>query len=111
MNCVFNIVLGMMLVLLATAYAGCTPVNNTDSIWIGHSEKELVEAMGIPDATIVLPDGRKMITWTSFESPSQVVACRRSYTIGFDGNVEDFASSNCAPKQMRPVFIRPRRGF
>jgi len=90
--------------LASVLVSGCTFTGNMDRQWIGRPESELVAALGEPDSTLSLEDGRKVLVWTSFENPGQVVHCRRYFTISIQGIVEHFASSECSPERTPPFY-------
>jgi hypothetical protein len=89
--------------LAASLFGGCVVTGDMDSRWIGRPVSELLAARGEPDSTVTLKDGRQIMMWTSFESPRQVVPCRRTFTIGANGMVEKVSSSDCPPNQLTPL--------
>ncbi|MHC4624370.1 MAG: hypothetical protein ACYS4W_10775 [Planctomycetota bacterium] len=78
---------------------------------MGRPLTELAAAWGKPDGTVLLEDGRKLVTWTSFVSAGQVLPCRRSFTVSADGVLERFASSYCPPRHGRPIYRTPGGAF
>lgn len=107
MNKINNTVLCLTLVVLLS---GCASTGGA-SEWIGSSENQLLAALGQPDNTAVLHDGGKILTWNRYETLTQVVPCRHSYTIDPNGVVSEFVTSNCEPKPLFPTVGRPKRGF
>ena len=97
--------------LVAVLASGCTFTGDMDRQWVGRPTSELVAALGEPDSTLSLEDGRKVLMWTSFESPEQVVPYRQSFTISTEGIVEQVTSSNCSPEQRTPFYRKPRGGW
>jgi hypothetical protein len=91
--------------------SGCASTGGATSKWLGHSESELLAALGKPDDTATLSDGRKILTWNYYNTTGQVVPCRQSYTIDPNGIVSDFVTSNCATRPLMPDIPRTRRGF
>ncbi|MHC4616984.1 MAG: hypothetical protein ACYTEQ_04435 [Planctomycetota bacterium] len=85
---------------------GCASTEDTNKRWVGRPAKELVAAWGEPDGTVCVADGRKLLTWTSFVSPGQVLPCRWSVTISPEGLVERFGSSGCPPRRPTPIYRR-----
>jgi hypothetical protein len=110
MNLAHNTLLWITLVVLMIV-SGCAPAGKASSSWLGKPEGELLAAMGKPDNTANLPDGRKVLTWNQYESSIQTVPCRNSYTIGLDGNVEEFVASGCGANPISPATRRMPRGF
>ena len=90
--------------LAAVWLGGCVVTGGMDSRWTGRPVSELLATRGSPDGTTTLEDGRQILMWTSYESPGQVVPCRRSFTIGVDGTVEKVTSSNCTPSRTTPLY-------
>jgi hypothetical protein len=90
---------------------GCNSTASTAKGWVGKPASELVAAWGQPDSTVALEDGRKVLTWLSYESPGTVVPCRQSFTVSPDGTVEEFTASNCGPKQPARSYRRPFGGY
>jgi hypothetical protein len=112
MNRKQNICAWTALCVLAAFFAGgCASTGDTDKGWVGRPESELVAAWGKPDSAVSKEDGRKILTWTSFQSAGQVVPCRQSFTISPEGIVEDLSSSNCPPGQRIPYRRRPLGGL
>ena len=74
-----------------------------NNLWVGRPVTELVAAWGTPDSTLSLEDGRKVMMWTSFQSPGQVVPCRQSFTVSAAGTVEKFSSSACSAEPIISV--------
>ncbi len=110
MNHANNTLLWIILAVLIIV-SGCASTGGTTSKWLGRPESELVATLGKPDNVATLPDGRKVLSWDSYTSPMQAVPCRDSYTIGRDGNVEEFIASTCGPRPLSPAYPRSRRGF
>jgi len=90
--------------LAAILSSGCTSTGDMDRQWVGRPASELVATLGEPDNDLTLEDGRKVLTWTYFEHPGQVVHCRLSCTISIQGIVEHFASSECSPERKPPFY-------
>ncbi len=111
MNKFLKIYRWLILSMLIVWAVGCASTGNTTNKWIGRPESELINARGQPDNTATLTDGRKILTWDDYYSANQVVPCRQSFTIGVDGKVEEFVSSNCEPRQTVPFRRGARRGF
>jgi hypothetical protein len=103
-----SIIFSFTLIILS---GGCNSTSNSSSNWIGKQDSELIAAWGEPDNTITLQDGRKILSWDIYNNPSQVVPCRQSFTISADGKVEDFTTSNCAPRQFIPANQGRNRFF
>jgi len=110
MNRTNNTLLWIALTVLLIV-SGCTSSRGSTSKWLGSSESELLAALGEPDDTAALSDGRKILTWNYYNTPGQVVPCRQSYTIDPNGTVSDFITSNCAARPLTPQIPRTRRGF
>jgi hypothetical protein len=98
-------------ILVAVLVGGCASTRDRDKEWVGRPESELVAARGKPDSTVSKEDGRKILTWTSFDAPGQVVPCRQSFTISPEGIVEQFTTSNCPPGQRVPYRRKPLGGL
>ena len=111
MNRTNNTLQGLVLILLSITIAGCSSTGGPASKWLGHPESELITALGKPDNTANLENGRKILTWNYYDTPRQALPCSQSYTIGLDGNVEDFLTSNCAPPTPTQLSPHYRRGF
>jgi hypothetical protein len=112
MNRTNNKLLWIALAVLVVA-SGCTSTSTQGktSRWLGHSESELLAALGAPDDTAAMSDGRKILTWNYYNTTGQVVPCRQSYTIDPNGIVSDFVASNCAIRPLTPEVPKTRRGF
>jgi hypothetical protein len=113
MNRTNNTLLLITLSVLVIA-SGCTStsaVGGKTSKWLGHSESELLAALGEPDNTAALSDGRKILTWNYYNTTGQVVPCSQSYTVDPNGIVSDFVTSNCAIRPLMPETPKTRRGF
>ena len=103
----FWIVLAVLVIV-----SGCNSTGGTTSRWLGHSESELIAALGTPDDTAhAVQMVAKSSHGISYQSPTQVVPCRQSYTIDPDGTVSDFVTSNCAARPLMPENLKTRRGF
>ncbi len=97
--------------IIVSGCASTGGAGGATSRWLGSSEGELIAALGKPDDTAALSDGRKILTWNYYNTPGQVVPCRQSYTIDPNGTVSDFVTSNCASRPLLPETPRTRRGF
>jgi hypothetical protein len=105
-NTLFLIILAVLVIV-----SSCTSTGGATSKWLGSSESELLAALGEPDDTAALSDGRKILIWNYYDTPGQVVPCRQSYTIDPNGIVSDFVASNCAIRPLTPATPKTRRGF
>lgn len=81
---------------------GCAYSGSAVSEWVGRTASELVAARGEPDSTMCLEDGSKVLMWTDFQSPSQIIGSRESFTISADGVVEKFSSSGSPVEPIIP---------
>jgi hypothetical protein len=94
--------------LLAVFLAGgCAYREGVNSKWVGRPVSELVSVWGKPDSTLNLEDGRKVMIWSSFQRPEQVIPCKQSFTVNAEGTVEQFSSSDCPAEPIVPFDKDP----
>jgi hypothetical protein len=110
MNRTNNTFIWITLTVLVIVF-GCSSMGCKTSKWLGYSESELLAALGEPDDTAALSDGRKILTWNYYNTASQVLPCSQSYTIDPNGIVSGFVTSNCAVRPLVPETPKTRRGF
>jgi len=89
-------------ILTGAFTAGCVSTANPAQQWVGRPATELLSVWGQPDIAVSLDDGRRILTWISYEEPGDILPCRRSFTVSPDGIVEKFSASACTSMQASP---------
>lgn len=93
---------GLLLVMgLALALSACVSTNKVMDSWVGQSDSVLVMRWGAPDSVLALPDGRKVLTWSSYwGNYIGTSTCRKSFTVDHQGYVENWSFNGCQPVQL-----------
>lgn len=88
---------GVVLLTAAVFQTSCFTTHSTImDEWVGKSETDLVSSLGAPGSSWRLDNGKVLHTWTTlWGTKGTVNTCRRTFTIGINGDIESWSSSGC----------------
>lgn len=89
----FTLVILITTILFLT---GCSSLAKIMDTWVGAPESRLVNSWGPPDQVYTSPDGERILTWKTIQSNKyKTWVCKKSFTIGEDGNIKTWRYENC----------------
>jgi len=89
---------GALLALLSTS---CVSMTGVMKSWTGHQEAEVLSVWGAPELTASLPNGGRVLTWsTIWNQGANIYTCRKSLTVDARGTIVSWSYSGC-PRYVR----------